>query len=486
MKNRQNGGTMHTHQTAILLEPINLRSYDVTFLYSKGNIPTLDLTAIPSITKIPKISISSEERSRVSPNKNFNPVTIANFWLHLLLIQTFSGNFIRYDAFSRHTDTLKDYNDTRFQITKLTDEQCQQLKLVGERQGLHPTVLDLYCLFPYTSVGADSSHHIIPHTTFHGSPFPLRQRLVAPFPAPDVGWQDFLAHPKIDFIDRGFWGSCPLLPPHWFVLTTWSSGEGDGVFAVLDVKTGLAFEIEEGDGVVCNIDNEGMTGLAFDAEGKEIDPPTLKSWKIKEGTKMPAEDFLGKWIGKGLDKRRIAMPFGGGIMWEERGMRALEMKRVLWEFGWPDAFPLSIHRFRDFLARMREIQDGEWVKVLNITAFWREFEGMRMLWDERGPFPEQREVGLKDETVEKIDDEIWRIVTWERQKEHAFQLAQMSREEVDECFQSDPKMVTKEELDQLADEVMKRWGDLRTLSPSTASSELDRVHNLLQKAFSQK
>lgn len=363
---------------------------------------------------------------------------------------------------------------------------------------LHSSVVDLYCLFPYThGIIGDPDYQIIPNSSWLGSSFPLPKRLLPPFPTPDVGWNEFREWPREEYIDRRFYNSCPLLPPHWFKLTEWYYGD-QGVYSVVDVETGIAFEVEEGDGVRCNIDVEGHTGVAFqakegnvDAEWEVVSPaPTLKSWKVRSDSEKPVELLLKEWIAKFLRKEWIAVPFQSMISANESGTRGLEMKRLLLEFGWPGTFPLEIDQYREFLARVRQIQKEDWAAVLNVTSAWAQFGGLRKKWYEQNLVVTGAGFGhlksdLRDQRVEAIDDEIWRIVTYERQAEHATHYAQMTGEDIDECFREEGEM-EENLMDGFVfgpDEVMTRWANLRALATELELREMDMLHELLQKAY---
>lgn len=137
---------------------------------------------------------------------------------------------------------------------------------------------------------------------------------------------------------------CPLLPPTWFRLTQWRYGD-QGIFGVVDVESGLAFEVEEGDPKKCLVDIEGQ------------------------------------------------------------------------DFNWPSNFPLAINQYRNFLTGVKQIQDGDWVAILNVTHVWSHFEKARRKWSARTHNlldVDQKDFALRrlrDEEIVAIDDEIWKIVT---------------------------------------------------------------------------
>lgn len=171
------------------IKPLNmsafpdLPSYDVTFL-PKDDTLIFDLDGIPSIIRTPQINISPAERAKLTPNAKFDPLTVANLRLQLLLLHTFNGNFIRcsyshsqsnYPGCGRRIEDITTYNnDHGFKITKLSSIQCEHLHEVAGRTEppLHGSVVDLCCLFPYTGGIAEvEEYEILPDSSWKKNPF---------------------------------------------------------------------------------------------------------------------------------------------------------------------------------------------------------------------------------------------------------------------------------------------------------------------------
>lgn len=469
----------------------HLPSYDVSFL-PRDDALILDLNAIKSLTRTPRINISLAERARLTPNDKFDPLTVANLWLQLLLLHSFNGNFIRY-PFSHpgsrgHIENIMDYNNHvaggSFQITKLTDKQCDGLREVarGAKPMLDGSVVDLYCLLPYTrGIAGMGDYQIFPNSSLIPSPFPLPTRLLPPFPGPDVEWKEFKEWSREEYIERGFDGSCPLMPPNWFkIMEGWDQESDRRGLGIIDVGSGTAFEVlqRNEEERKCIIDIEGQTGVAWqqqsdpDLEWEIVDPsPILESWTIKSGSEKPVTVFLRERIKKFLEGKWIAMPYQNVITEQEHTIRKVEMKRILRDFGWPDTFPLEINHYRDFLTRVKQIQEGDWAAVLNVTDIWDQFERMRGKWYNQGRGileGDGNEAGLgriRDERVEAIDDEIWRVVTYEKQAERARIHMEATGEATDQCFKDEHRMEDMQ-IGGFAfgpEDVMRRWEELRAL-----------------------